>query len=150
MLYLANEDYKLKCYDSTKQEVSLSGLTAACFTVTKSDKMKIDNKGVVTQLVIAATTATGSLTTSLIDGTTVVFVSASGTLTGNTQHNKIDSLPICMADENATILTLETSKCTKGKLTVIGSNTTTTPPTPVTDVCDIWFCDAGQTSTKGD
>jgi hypothetical protein len=150
MLYLANEDYKLKCYDSTKQEVSLSELTAACFTITKSDKMKINNKSVITKIVIAATTVTGSITTSLIDGTTVIFVSASGTLTGNTQHNKIDSLPICMADENATIHTLESSKCTKGKLTVVGSNTTTTPPTPVTDICDIWFSDAGQTNTKGD
>ena len=33
MLYLANEDYKLKCYDSSKQEVSFEGLSAACFTI---------------------------------------------------------------------------------------------------------------------
>ena len=37
MLFLANEDYKLKCYDSTKVEVSLEGLSPACFTVIKYD-----------------------------------------------------------------------------------------------------------------
>lgn len=148
MLFLANEDYKLKCYDSTKVEVSLEGLSPACFTVIKSDKMKINNKGVVTQLIIAATTATGSITTSLIDGSTITFVSAAGTLIGNTEKNLIDSQPICLADENATILTLETSKCTKGKLTVIGTNTQS--GASVTDVCDIWFSDAGQNKVKGD
>lgn len=148
MLFLANEDYKLKCYDSTKVEVSLEGLSPACFTVIKSDKMKINNKGVVTQLIIAATTATGSITTSLIDGSAVTFVSAAGTLVGNTEKNLIDSQPICLADENATILTLETSKCTKGKLTVIGTNTQS--GATVTDVCDIWFSDAGQDKVKGD
>ena len=148
MLFLANEDYKLKCYDSSKVEVSLEGLSPACFTVIKSDKMKINNKGVVTQLIIAATTATGSITTSLIDGSTVTFVSAAGTLVGNTEKNLIDSQPICLADKNATILTLETSKCTKGKLTVIGTNTQS--GATVTDVCDIWFSDAGQDKVKGD
>lgn len=148
MLFLANEDYKLKCYDSTKVEVSLEGLSPACFTVVKSDKMKINNKGVVTQLIIAATTETGSITTSSIDGSTVTFVSAAGTLVGNTEKNLIDSQPICLADENATILTLETSKCTKGKLTVIGTNTQS--GATVTDVCDIWFSDAGQDKVKGD
>ena len=148
MLFLANEDYELKCYDSMKQEVSLDGLTPACFTVMKSDKMKINNKGVITQLIIAATTATGSITTSLIDGSTITFVSAAGTLVGNTEKNLVDSQPICLADENATILTLETSKCTKGKLTVIGTNTQS--GATVTDICDIWFCDAGQDKVKGD
>ena len=38
MLFLANEDYKLKCYDSLKQEVSLDGLTSACFIIQKSQK----------------------------------------------------------------------------------------------------------------
>ena len=148
MLFLANEDYKLKCYDSLKSEVSLEGLTAACFTVIKSDKMKIDNKGVITQIVISASTATGSMTTSLIDGSTVTFVSAAGTLVGSSEKNKIDSQSICLADENATILNLETSKCTKGKLTVVG--TITQSGASVTDICDIWFSDAGQDKVKGD
>ena len=148
MLFLANEDYKLKCYDSLKSEVSLEGLTAACFTVIKSDKMKIDNKGVITQIVISASTATGSMTTSLIDGSTVTFVSAAGTLVGSSEKNKIDSQSICLADENATILNLETSKCTKGKLTVVGTNTQS--GASVTDICDIWFSDAGQDKVKGD
>ena len=148
MLYLANEDYKLKCYDSLKQEVDLSGVSAACYTIVKSSKMKINNKSVITSIVINVTALTGVITTSLIDGSNVVFVSAIGTLTGNSQKNIIDNLPICLADENATILTLETSKCTKGTLTVIGSNTSTS--LPVTEVCDIWFCDAGQDKVRGD
>jgi hypothetical protein len=148
MLYLANESYKLKCYDSTKVEVDLSGLTAACFTVQKSDKMKIDHKSVITGLVINVTPVTGTIKTSLINGTSVTFVSASGTLTGNSEKNKVDNLPICLADENATILTLATSKCTKGKLTVVGTNTQS--GATVTDICDIWFSDAGQSNTKGD
>lgn len=148
MLYLANEDYKLKCYDSSKQEVSLSGLSAACFNVIKSDKMKIDNKSVVTGLVITVTTVTGSITTSIINGTSVTFVSASATLNGNSVNNKVDTLPICLADENATILTLENSKCTKGKLTVVGTNVQS--GTTVQDICDIWFSNAGQSNTKGD
>lgn len=148
MLYLANEDYKLKCYDSTKVEVDLSGVSAACFTVQKSPKMKINNKSVVTGIVITVTAVTGSITTSLIDGSAVTFVSASGTLIGNTEKNLIDNVPICLADENATILNIATSKCTKGKLTVVGTNTQS--GATVTDVCDIWFSDAGQSYVRGD
>lgn len=148
MLYLANEDYKLKCYDSTKVEVDLSGVSAACFTVQKSPKMKFNNKSVVTGIVITVTAVTGSITTSLIDGSAVTFVSASGTLIGNTEKNLIDNVPICLADENATILNIATSKCTKGKLTVVGTNTQS--GATVTDVCDIWFSDAGQSYVRGD
>ena len=148
MLYLANEDYKLKCYDSLKQEVDLSGVTEVCYIVQKSPKMKIDNKSVVTSINIVVTALTGLITTSLIDGSTVTFVSASGTLTGNSQENKIDGVPICLADENATILTINTSKCTKGQLTVIGSNTQS--GATITDVCDIWISDAGQNKVRGD
>ena len=148
MLYLANEDYKLKCYDSTKVEVDLSCVSAACFTVQKSPKMKFNNKSVVTGIVITVTAVTGSITTSLIDGSAVTFVSASGTLIGNTEKNLIDNVPICLADENATILNIATSKCTKGKLTVVGTNTQS--GATVTDVCDIWFSDAGQSYVRGD
>ena len=148
MLYLANEDYKLKCYDSTKVEVDLSGVSAACFTVQKSPKMKFNNKSVVTGIVITVTAVTGSITTSLIDGSAVTFVSASGTLIGNTEKNLIDNVPICLAVENATILNIATSKCTKGKLTVVGTNTQS--GATVTDVCDIWFSDAGQSYVRGD
>ncbi|WP_407432513.1 hypothetical protein [Methanobrevibacter sp.] len=148
MLYLANEDYKLTCYDSLKQEVDLSGVTEVCYIVQKSPKMKRDNKSVVTSINIVVTALTGLITTSLIDGSTVTFVSASGTLTGNSQKNKIDGVPICLADENATILTINTSKCTKGKLTVIGSNTQS--GATITDVCDIWISDAGQNKVRGD
>lgn len=148
MLYLANEDYKLKCYDSAKQEVSLSGLTDVCFAVQKSDKMKINNKSVVTGLTITVTAITGSITTTAIDGSVVTFVSAAATLVGNTQKNTIDSLPICLADKNATILNLASSKCTKGTLSVVGLNTET--GLPVYDSCDIWFSDAGQTKVRGD
>ena len=148
MLYLANEDYELKCYDSLGSEVDLSSLSPACVTVQKSTKMKINNKFVVTGIVITVTAATGLITTTLIDGTTNTFVSASATLVGSTQKNLIDVLPICMADENATILTLATSKCTKGKLIVTGVNSQS--GTPVVDTCDIWFHKAGQTDVKGD
>ena len=148
MLYLANEDYKLNWYDSTTVEVDLSGVSAACFTVQKSPKMKFNNKSVVTGIVITVTAVTGSITTSLIDGSAVTFVSASGTLIGNTEKNLIDNVPICLADENATILNIATSKCTKGKLTVVGTNTQS--GATVTDVCDIWFSDAGQSYVRGD
>ena len=148
MLFFANEDYKLKCYDSTKQEVSLSGLSPACFVAQKAAKLKANNKNVLTQLSITVTPATGTIKTSLIDGSSVTFVSASGTLIGNSQKNLINSLPICLADENATILTLEASKCTKGKLVVNGV-TKSSPPTAVVDVCDIWFSDAGHSKTRG-
>lgn len=148
MLYLANEDYKLKCYDSSNLEVSLANLSPLCFTVQKSNNMKIDGKSVITGLTILVTTATGSITTSKIDGSAVTFVSASGTLVGSTEKNLVDSLPICLADENATILTLQASKCTKGQLIVVGTNTQS--GATITDICNIWFSDAGQTSTKGD
>lgn len=149
MLYLANEDYKLTCYDSTKVPVSLDACTPVCFTPQLAQKLKIDNKYVLTGLTIAVTTATGSITTSKINGTSVTFVSATATLVGNSEKTKIDNLPICLADETATILTLETSKCTKGKLTVTGV-TTSSPPSPVVDVCDIWFSNGGQNKVKGD
>ena len=110
--------------------------------------MKIDYKSVITQIDISATTATGSITTTLIDGSTVTFVSASGSLVGSSEKNKVDSQPICLADENATILNLVTSKCTKGQLIVTGTNTES--GATVIDKCDIWFCDAGQSNTKGD
>ena len=149
MLYLANEDYELKCYDSLGAEVDLSGITPASITVQKSTTMKINNKYVVTGLIITATLVTGSMiTTSIIDGSNNTFVSASATLTGSTENNFIDTLPICLADENATILNLAASKCTKGKLVVTGVNTSTSAP--VVDNCDIWFCKAGQTDVRGD
>ena len=149
MLYFANEDYKLKCYDSLKVEVDLSAVTDVCFVPQLAAKMKANNKSVLTGLTIAVTTVTGSITTSKIDGSSVAFVSASATLVGNSEKNTIDSLPICLADENATILTLETSKCTKWKLIVNGQQTST-PFEPVVDICDIWFSDAGQDKVKGD
>ena len=148
MLYFANEDYKLTCYDSTKVPVSLDNCTPVCFVPQLAANMKANNKSVLTGLTIAVTTLTGSITTSKIDGSVVSFVSASATLVGNSEKNTIDNLPICLADENATILTLETSKCTKGKLTVVGTNTQS--GATVTDVCDIWFSNAGQTYVKGD
>ena len=148
MLYFANEDYKLKCYDSLKNEVSLSGLTDICFAVQKSEKMKINGKCFLTGLVITVTALTGNITTSVIDGSAVTFVSASATLTGNAQKNTIDLLPLCLADENATILNLATSKCTKGKLIVTGTNTQS--GATVIDECDIWFSDAGQSYVRGD
>ena len=149
MLFLANEDYKLTCYDSTKVPVSLDNCTSVCFVPQLSQNMKINNKSVLTGLNIAVTTATGSITTSKVNGTSVTFVSATATLVGNSENNKIDTLPICLADENATILTLETSKCTKGKLIVNGQQTSS-PFSPVVDVCDIWFSNAGQSKVKGD
>ena len=148
MLFLANEDYKLKCYDSLKAEVDLSGLSPLCFTVQKSPKMKIDNKSVITSIAIAVTAVTGSIKTSKIDGSAVTFVSASGSLVGNSEKNKIDSMSICLADKNATILNLESSKCTKGKLIVTGTNAQS--GATVIDECDIWFSDAGQDNTRGD
>ena len=148
MLFLANEDYKLKCYDSAKNEVSLSNVTPICFSLQTSPYMKIDGKKVVTGLTITVTTVTGSIRTTAIDGSAVTFVSANGTITGSTEKNFIDSQPICLADENATILNLLNSKCSKGKLTVIGTNTES--GATVTDICDIWFSDAGQSNTKGD
>lgn len=149
MLYFANEDYKLTCYDSAKTPVSLDNCTPVCFVPQLAAKLKANNKSVLTGLTITVTTLTGSITTSMIDGSSVAFVSASATLVGNSEKNTIDSLPICLADENATILTLETSKCTKGKLIVNGQQTTP-PYSPVVDTCDIWFSDAGQTYLKGD
>lgn len=148
MLYFANEDYKLTCYDSTKVPVSLDNCTPVCFVPQLSPKLKANNKSVLTGLTITVTALTGSITTSKIDGSAVTFASAAATLVGNSEKNLIDSMPICLADENATILTLETSKCTKGKLTVVGTNTQS--GASVTDVCDIWFSDAGQTYVKGD
>lgn len=148
MLYFANEDYKLTCYDSTKVPVSLDNCTPVCFVPQLSPKLKANNKSVLTGLTITVTALTGSITTSKIDGSAVTFVSAAATLVGNSEKNLIDSMPICLADENATILTLKTSKCTKGKLTVVGTNTQS--GASVTDVCDIWFSDAGQTYVKGD
>ena len=148
MLFLANEDYKLTCYDSTKTPVSLDNCTPICFTPQLSQKMKINNKSFLTGLTIAVTTTTGSIITSKVNGTSVTFVSATATLTGNSEKNTIDTLPICLADENATILTLEASKCTKGKLIVTGTNTQS--GATVIDECDIWFSDAGQSYVRGD
>ena len=147
MLYLANEDYKLKCYDSAKQEVDLSGLSPLCFIVQDTTKMKINHKKVITGLVITVTAATGIIKTTAIDGSAVTFVSAAGNLVGNTKKNTIAHTPLCLADKNATILNIATSECTKGKLTVIGTNAQS--GATVTDVCDIWFSDAGQNKIRG-
>ena len=148
MLFLANEDYKLACYNSAKTPVSLDNCMDVCFIPQLSPKMKIDNKSILTGLDIIVTALNGSITTSIIDGSAVTFVSASGKLTGSSEKNLIDTLPICLADETATILNLATSKCTKGKLTVIGTNVSS--GATVTDVCDIWFSDAGQNKVRGD
>lgn len=148
MLYFANEDYKLKCADSTKVDVSLENVTPVCFTPLKSADTKINGKSILLGLTITVTAATGSITTSIIDGSNIVFVSAAGTLTGSSEKVKDNSAGICLADENATILTLESSKCTKGKLTVVGTNSSS--GATVTDICDIWFSNAGQNYVKGD
>ena len=74
MLFLANEDYKLKCYDSAKNEVSLSNVTPICFSLQTSPYMKIAGKKVVTSLTITVTTVTGSIRTTAIDGSAVTFV----------------------------------------------------------------------------
>lgn len=148
MLFIANEDYKLKCADSTKQDVSLEGVTPVCFVVQKSANSKINGKGIVHNLVITVTAATGTIKTSLIDGSAVTFKSAAGSINGSSEKVKIDTLPVCLADKNASIMTLPTSKCSKGKLTVVGTNASS--GATVTDVCDIWFSNAGQNYVKGD
>jgi hypothetical protein len=149
LLPIVNEDYELGCADSLMADVDLSGLTDACFIPVKATNLSVGGKAVLTSLTITATAATGSITTSLIDGTNIVFVSASGTIQGSATKVTTGEQPVCLADEDITGATAATytENGSIGTLTVIGSNTST--GAAVTDVCNVWFSSAGQDKAKG-
>ena len=137
MAYLVNEDYELGCKDSTQADVDLSGCMPSCFTPTKATNLKAGGKNVLTGLTITVTAATGSITTSLIDGSTVTFVSASGSIQGNATKVKSGGSAVCLDGEDGST----------GTLTVVGTNTQS--GVTVTEPCKIWFSDAGQDKASG-
>ena len=131
-LPVVNEDYELGCSDSMQADVDLSSCLPSCFTPTYANNVKANGKKTLTALTIAVTAATGSITTSVIDGETITFVSAAGTINGDSQN----------CDTNGTAFCLGTDQGSTGTLTVVGTNTQS--GSTITDVCDIWFEDAGQ------
>ena len=147
--YVANEDFELDCYDSTKVKVDLSGLTSLCYTIKKSSTNKSKKKAIIQNITINVTTATGSIKTSKIDGSAVTFVSATGSIAGSSKKYKTDKLSVCLADDTITPLNIAsyTGNGSKGKLTVIGTNSSS--GATITDVCDIWIKKAGQNVLKG-
>lgn len=156
MLYFANEDYELKCCDSMSQEVDLSQLSDLCFTVLSTDKVLVKNKKAILNIGINVTAATGNLTTSLIDGSSVKFVSATTALplgkdiAGTTDKNKTNNNSFCLADPDITPLTIKayTGKGSVGKLYVTGQQTSS-PYSTVTETCDVWISSAGQKKVRG-
>lgn len=149
MLPLVNEDFEFGCADSTGMEVDLSGLSAElCFVVNKDSNATSKGKALVKGVTINVTAATGSITTSTIDGSAVTFVSATGTITGNSQKTKGSLSPFCLADED--LLPMQaltyTGDGSMGTLVVTGTNSSS--GATVTDNCKIWFKKAGQNVGK--
>lgn len=149
MLPLVNEDFEFGCADSTGMEVDLSGLSAElCFVVNKDSNATSKGKALVKGVTINVTAATGSVTTSLIDGSSITFVSAVGTIMGNSQKTIGTLLPFCLADENllpAQALAY-TGDGSMGTLVVTGTNSSS--GATVVDNCKIWFKKAGQNVGK--
>lgn len=147
--YVANEDFELECYDSSKVKVDLSGLSSLCYTIQKSSTNKSKSKAIIHNITINVTTVTGSIKTSKIDGSAVTFVSASGSINGSSEKYKSNKLSVCLADDTITPLNIAsyTGKGSKGKLTVVGTNSSS--GATVTDICDIWIKKAGQNVLKG-
>ena len=144
-LPLVNEDFEFGCADSAGMPVDLSGLSPeVCFAITKSAKDSIKGKALIHSIVITVTATTGSITTSIVDGTNIAFVSAAGSITGNSKKTSGNMQPFCLAD--STILPAAAKSYagdgTIGTLTVVGTNTST--GATVSDVCTIWFKNAGQ------
>ena len=146
--YIVNEDYKLGCADSVMQNVDLSGLSAACFSVVKSNSVKSKNKKAVLSVAINVTAATGVIKTSIIDGSAVTFVSAAGVISGSSKKNTSLKQKFCLADSNITAATVAVymGNGSIGDLTVIGTNVSS--GATVTDKCKVWFKDAGQNVAK--
>ena len=146
--FIVNEDFKLGCADSVMQNVDLSGLSAACLSVVKSNSVKIKNKKAVLSVTITVTAATGFIKTSLIDGSAVTFVSASGVINGTSKKNTSAKQKFCLADSKITPanVSLYMGNGSVGDLVVVGVNASS--GAPVTDNCKVWFKDAGQNVAK--
>lgn len=146
--FIVNEDYKLGCADSAMQNVDLSGLSVACFSVVKSNSVKSKNKKAVLSVAINVTAATGVIKTSIIDGSAVTFVSAVGVINGTSKNNTSAKQKFCLADSKITAATVAAymGNGSVGDLTVIGTNASS--GATVTDKCKVWFKDAGQNVAK--
>lgn len=146
--FVVNEDYQLGCADSLMMDVNLGGLSPACFVPVKSNKLKVGGKNTLLMLNIAATAATGVIKTSLIDGVSVTFVSATGTIKGTAKKNTSMKQKLCLADSEISAPTVAayTGNGSVGDLIVVGVNVAS--GVTVTDKCKVWFKDAGQTLCK--
>lgn len=149
MLPLVNEDFELGCADSKGVGVDLSGLSAElCFVINKDSKVTSKGKALIHSITINVSAATGSITTSTIDGSAVTFVSASGTITGNSRKVTGSLSPFCLADED--LLPIQaltyTGAGSIGTLVVTGTNSSS--GATVIDNCKIWFKKAGQNVVK--
>lgn len=146
--FIVNEDYQLGCADSTMMDVSLSALSPACFTNVKSNSVKVGGKSAIQSVVIAVTPATGVIKTSLIDGSAVTFVSASGSISGSSKKNMSGKQKFCLADSKITGATVAAyaGGGSVGDLIVVGTNVAS--GVTVTDKCKVWFKDAGQSVVK--
>lgn len=142
--YAANTDYQLGCVDSAFAEVDLSACSPECFSVVTTPFMKAGGKNCLTQINVAVTPATGSITTSIIDGSAVTFVSATGFITGSSSKASSGHTPLLLADSNITATSISTysGEGSIGTLIVVGTNTQS--GATVSDVCQLWIKDAGQ------
>lgn len=142
--YVANEDYDLGCADSAMADVDLSNCLPSCFSVVTTENLKAGGKKCLTNIVINVTVATGMIKTTLIDGSAVTFVSASGVINGSSAQNTSNQQKLILADENINGLTVGsyTGNGSVGTLTVIGVNASS--GASVTDVCKVWIKSAGQ------
>lgn len=145
--YPANEDYELGCADSAMGTVNLSSCSPVCFTAVKATSLKACGKNCLTSLSIAVTPATGMVKTSLIDGASVTFVSASGSISGSSD-TKSGNMALLLADDQITGATVSayTGKGSVGTLVVNGVNASS--GAPVVDSCKVWIKKAGQTKVK--
>lgn len=145
--YVANEDYELGCADSLMADVDLSGCSPACFTLIKTNNVKASGKNCLASIILSVTPATGTIKTSLIDGSAVTFVSATGAINGSSRA-KSNHQSMLLADDTITGATVSTytGGGSTGTLTVVGTNTQS--GATVTDVCNVWIKKAGQKKFK--
>lgn len=146
--YIANEDFKFGCADSLMMNVDLGSLSPLCLSVVKSNSVKIKGKQAVMSVTITVTPATGMIKTSLIDGSAVTFVSASGVITGSSKKNTSSKQKFLLADSKITAATVAAylGNGSIGDLVVIGTNAQSGES--VTDKCKVWIKDAGQSVVK--
>lgn len=137
--FVVEDGYELVCIASDdptgQQEITLDFFLPIELTLTKSSKVKCEDKAVLFQLDINATTSASSLQTTTITGNNVC-VSIIGSLTAKSTKDKVENQSVCLSDASFTdTLTahwVNSSSSTQGDVTLT-----------------TWFKKAGQSKVKG-